>query len=86
MEITKEYIKSKLPTIKSTFSLWFIGTSSYSVLHSVYGRHQLTRQQLKYSSCEYKNKLYANIIDAILAETQISGKDNVFTKKLNISL
>ena len=86
MELTKEYIKSKVPSISDDFALWFIGTSLCCTLHPVYGSHQLTKEQFKYSSGEYKNLLYDNIICAILAETNIAGKENIFTKKLGISL
>ncbi len=40
------------------FVLWFIGTCRNDVKHPEYGGHQLTAHQLKYSSGDYKSKLY----------------------------
>jgi len=86
MKVTKEQIKSKVPSISNDVALWFIGTSMCCTMHPVYGFHQLTKQQFKYSSGEFKSQLYDNIICAIVAETNICGKENIFTKKLGISL
>jgi hypothetical protein len=86
MKVTKLEIQTKVPTITDQFALWFIGTSMNCTLHPTYGFHMLTKEQFKYSSADYKDTLYDNIICAIVAETSISGKENIFTKKLNIIL
>lgn len=58
------------PSFPRTFTLAFIGTCGNSTQHSKYGTHQLTPNQLRMASGEYKNKLYKNIIDCLRTEVE----------------
>jgi hypothetical protein len=56
------------------FCSWFTGTCYYEVKHPYYGRNQLTPYQIKYSTGEYKNKLFKNIKDCF-DEGHLTKKD-----------
>ena len=56
------------------FVLWFIGTLCNNVQHPKYGSNMLTKEQLKYSSGEYKSKLYKCIADNYVIEPALQRK------------
>jgi hypothetical protein len=47
------------------FVSWFTGTSINSILHPVFGNHQVTPNQIKYSSGEYKSRMFKCITESI---------------------
>lgn len=49
----------------------FTGTVLCTVKHSEFGKHRLSPQQVKYSTEEYKNRLYKNICKAIDKEIEM---------------
>lgn len=56
----------KMPLkINLKFASWFTGTCLYDVKHEKFGKHSLTTEQIKYSTGEYKSKLYENIKKAV---------------------
>lgn len=63
----------KYRSIPTEIVSWFTGTVMYDG-HPKYGRHQLTKQQLKYASAEFKNKLYQNIKDAYESDDAVANK------------
>lgn len=74
--------------IPKSFSLefcsWFTGTDCYQIKHPKYGGLKLTTNQIKYSSGEFNNKLFKNIVSAIKTEIEIVGIDNALTRKLKL--
>jgi hypothetical protein len=54
--------KKSVPT---KFAAWFTGTVLNGVKHPVYGKNQLTPDQLEKAPAEYKNKLFKSIEKAI---------------------
>lgn len=50
-------------TFNNQFCSWFTGTVFCTIEHPYYGKHQLTANQIRKSSGEYKNKLWLNIMD-----------------------
>jgi hypothetical protein len=54
--------KKSVPT---KFAAWFTGTSLNGVKHPVYGKNQLTPDQLEKAPAEYKNKLFKAIEKAM---------------------
>lgn len=61
----ENFNKEESKTYSIYFVAWFTGTSLCSVKHPEFGKHQLTPEQVKLSSGEYKNKIYKNIEKAI---------------------
>ena len=47
------------------FASWFTGTVLCNVKHPKYGNHKVTPDQIKYSSGDYKMKLFKNIEQAV---------------------
>ena len=60
------------------FVLWFIGTVHNTVKHPEYGNHQLTEHQLKYSSGDYKSKLYKCIAKLYPEDETLQDKYKFF--------
>ena len=54
--------------ISNKFASWFTSTCLNGVKHPIYGSHQITPQQIKYSSGEYKNALYKEIKETLERE------------------
>lgn len=79
-------MKTETFNIPKSFSLkycsWFTSTCAYQVKHPIYGGSMMTPQQIKYSSGEFKNKLFKNIKDAIEYEIEIMGINNEFVNRL----
>jgi hypothetical protein len=62
--IIKEIIKeetSKPEGYTYKFVSWFSSTSLNGVKHPIYGKHQITPEQIKNSSKEYKDKMFKEI-------------------------
>lgn len=66
--IMKIDLKKIFPSFPKAFVLAFIGTCGNSTKHPKFGTHQLTPNQLKYASGEYKSALYKNIIECLEVE------------------
>lgn len=63
------FIKRDIPKkFSNQFASWFSNTCRNGVKHPVYGSHQVTPEQIKKSSGEYKSALYKEIKGALERE------------------
>jgi len=51
--------------IKNEYAAYFTGLVICDVKHPKFGSHKLTAEQIKFSPCDYKNKLYRAIVKAL---------------------
>lgn len=56
------------------FASWFTSSCLNSVRHHKYGANQITPQQLKYSSGDYKNLLFKEITEVFKREPELLQK------------
>lgn len=68
--ICETVVKSLIPNVPESYTnkfvVWFIGRCYNDVKHPIFGKHQLTEHQVKYSDANYKNKIYKAIRKQIL--------------------
>lgn len=63
-------------TLPTDLCTYHTGTSICQVEHPEYGKHQVTKHQIKFSSAEYKNELYKDIIKTIAMDIDMFGIDD----------
>lgn len=74
--------KGKPKTIPSDFASWYTGTIYCNVKHPKFGKHKVTPRQIKYSSGEYKSKLYKDIIKQAIEYSHHHNDDKLREKLL----
>lgn len=73
----------KPEAIPTDFVSWYTGTVYCRVEHPKYGKHKVTTQQIKYSSGEYKSKLYRDIIEQAIKYSYQHNDDSLREKLLD---